>query len=164
MSFITTTLLTLGLASSLADAPAAAKPAGDRPGMAGKLCEKLACTATQKTKVQEIAKEMHEDIKPDRESIQKIERKIGVELAKANPSDKVIDTLAGELVRHQSEMTKRALDSVLEVHAILDATQRAEFAKMIAEHGTHRLLGGHRGGHRDGGKGVKKGAAAKTAK
>jgi hypothetical protein len=164
MSFFTTTLLTMGLASTLADAPAAtAKPAREHAGMTGKLCEKLACTATQKTKVQEIAKELREDSKPDREAIERVQSRLGAELAKANPSDKVIDALAAELAQHQTEMTKRALESVLEVHALLDATQRDRFAKMVAEHGTRGLLGGHRGGGRPGkaGKGT---APGKTAK
>ena len=163
MSFFTTTLLTIGLASTLADAPAAAKPAREHPGIAGKLCEKLVCTATQKTQVQAIAKELHEDTKPDRESIQRIERKLGTELAKPSPSDAVIDTLAGELARHQTEMTKRALESVLEVHALLDATQRDRFAKMIAEHGMRGLMRGG-GRHGKGGKQGKQGKPGKTEK
>jgi Spy/CpxP family protein refolding chaperone len=161
MSFITTTLLTLGLASTLADAPAATtKPAREHGGMAGKLCEKLVCTASQKTQVQAIAKELHEDAKPDREAIQQIERKIGTELAKASPNEKTIDALANEIAKHQSEMAKRGLEAVLEVHALLDATQRASFAKLVAERGIRGLMGGHRGGH---GKGGKPGKPGKTA-
>ncbi len=160
MSFITTTLLTLGLASTLADAPAATtKPARAHGGMTGKLCEKLVCTASQKTQVQAIAKELHEDAKPDREAIQAIEQKLGTELAKASPNEKTIDALVNEIAKHQSEMAKRGFEAVLEVHAILDAKQRAELAKLVAEHGMRGLMGGHRGGGH--GKGGKPGKAAK---
>lgn len=165
MSFITTTLLTLGFAGALSDAPATAATEAKREhhGVAGKLCEKLSCTSAQKTQVQSIAKELHEDTKPDRESIQRLQRKLGAELAKASPSEPAIDTLAGELARHQSEMTKRALESVLELHAVLDATQRARFAEIVAEHGVRGLVG-HRG-HARGGRPGKPGAGkAKTGK
>lgn len=161
MSFITTTLLTLGLASTLADAPAATtKPAREHGGMAGKLCEKLACTASQKTQVQAIGKELHEDAKPDREAIRQLERKIGAELAKASPNEKAIDALVNEIAKHQSEMTKRGLEAVLEMHAVLDAKQRGELAKLVSEHGMRGLMGGHRGRHGKDGKPGKPGKAA----
>lgn len=161
MSFITTTLLTLGLASTLADAPAATTKPAREHGMAGKLCEKLVCTASQKTQVQAIAKELAEDAKPDREAIDAIQKKIGTELAKASPNEKTIDALANEIAKHQTEMAKRGLEAVLEVHAVLDAKQRAELAKLVSEHGVRGLMGGHRGG-RPGKDGKPRGPAKAT--
>ncbi|HET6583662.1 MAG TPA: periplasmic heavy metal sensor [Nannocystaceae bacterium] len=161
MAFITTTLLSLGLLGAVADAPAPTK--GEHPGFAGKLCEKLTCTASQKTQVQSITKELKEDTKPDREAIQQTQRKLAVELAKASPSEKVVDTLAAEMAKHQAEMTKRGLEAVLEVHALLDASQRTRFAEIIADHGVRGLIGhgGHKGGGRRGKPGAAKASKAK---
>jgi Spy/CpxP family protein refolding chaperone len=158
MAFITTTLLSLGLLGALADAPATPAPTkGEHAGFAGKLCEKLSCTASQKTQIQSITKELKEDTKPDREAIEQTQRKLAVELAKASPSEPAIDGLAAEIAKHQTEITKRGLEAVLEVHALLDATQRARFAEIIADHGVRGLVG--HGGHKGGGRRGKPGAA-----
>lgn len=158
MAFITTTLSSLGLLGALADAPATLAPKkGEHAGFAGKLCEKLSCTSSQKTQVQEITKELKAATKPDRTAIEQTQRKLAVELAKASPSQAVIDSLAAEIAKHQAEMTKRGLEAVLEVHALLDASQRARFAEIIADHGVRGLVG--HGGHEGGGKRGKPGAA-----
>jgi hypothetical protein len=144
MSLITTMSLVLALSS--ADAPAQGKPESVRPGVAHRLCEAVVCTAAQKTQVQSIAKELHEDTKGDREAIRRLERDLATEIAKASPSDDAIEKVAAEIARHQAETTRRALDAVLEVHAVLDATQRGRLAKLVAEHGVRGLLGGPKGG------------------
>jgi len=146
MSLLTATLFTFGLAGALVDAPAttAAPPAASakaNEGPAKRLCEKLSCTAAQKTEVQSITKELVTDTQPDRESIRRLQRKLADEIAKAKPSEPAIDALAGELAKHQSEMTKRGLDAVLELHAVLDAGQRKLLADIVAEHGVRALVG-----------------------
>lgn len=171
MSLLTATLFTLGLAGALADAPVtttpSTAPAKAHEGPAARLCAKLACTAKQRTEVQSIAKEMIADAQPDREAIRRLQRSLADELAKASPADATLDALAGDIAKHQAEMTKRALDAVLEIHALLDATQRKELSAMIAEHGVKALVGRGMDGHagkRGRGPGAAKGTAKAKAK
>lgn len=139
--------LTLTSLGAGAAGPGKGGPGFEGRGFGARMCAHLECTDTQKEQLRAVMKEMREDIKPDREAIRDLRKKMGEEFAKEKPSEKQLRSLQAQIAKHHGEIADRRLDAMLEVHGLLDAEQRKKLAEKMAKgkrgkHGKHHRRGG----------------------
>lgn len=130
---------------------ALAKPDGGRPGAEGPrggLCAKLECSDQQKEELRAVASELRADTKGDREAIGRLGKELAAELAKAKPDEAAMKATMAKIANHERELRERAFDALMELHALLDAEQRAKLAEAIEHRGLRGLM--HGGGRRHG--------------
>jgi Spy/CpxP family protein refolding chaperone len=132
--------------------PASADPAhdGGRGGWGARMCDKLECTESQRTKLGEIFAELRKDSRADREAIAGLRAQMAEEFAKAKPDEKRLRRLASQVSKLHADLGTRRLDAMLQAHSVLDAKQRAKLVEMM-EHrrGKGRSgKGGPRGGNK----------------
>lgn len=129
-----------------------------KPGQGAKrgaVCERLGCSDEQRAELGVIVKELRTDAKPDREAIRSLQAELAAEWATDAPDEAKLEALTGQIATHHQAMGRLAQDALMEVHALLDAGQRATLAKLIERRGLRALMGGGR--HRGGKKGGKNG-------
>lgn len=144
---------------------AVAKPGGP-PGAEGQrrggICAKLSCTDDQREQIREVMKELRADAKGDREAIKRLHGQMAAEFAKDQPDEAALRAAQAQAAVHEKELRDRGFDALMEVHALLDAEQRASLAKAMKHRGLRGLMGpGRRGKHK--GKRGKKGEEGKRA-
>lgn len=144
-----------------AGSAAFAKPAGsqaDGPRRGG-LCAKLSCTDTQREELREIMVELRADTKGDREAIKRLRGKLAEQFAKEAPDEAAMRAIQAELATHEKELRERGFDAMMEVHGLLDASQRAQLAEVMKHRGPRALMGRGKRGHKRGkdGKRAKRG-------
>lgn len=133
----------------LGGAALAGPDAGPRDGKRGGLCAKLECTDTQREELRAVMSELRADSKGDREAIKRLRKQLAAEFAKAQPDEAAMRSIQATIATHQQQMRDRGLDAMLEVHALLDAEQRATLAKAMERRGMRGMMRGGKG-HRKG--------------
>jgi hypothetical protein len=122
---------------------AAAKDKAKGRARHARICETLKCTEAQEVKLQQVIAELRKDVEPDRESIRKLRGQQAAEFAKDKPSEKKLRSAQAEIAKHRAEISARMHDAMMELHAILNSTQRKELAKIMERGGMRRLMKGH---------------------
>ncbi|MGH1345127.1 MAG: Spy/CpxP family protein refolding chaperone [Nannocystales bacterium] len=149
--------LLLGVSSTaLAAAPdALAQTASQgkkgKKGKAGKqargLCAQLSCTDAQSEQVGAHLQALRERQSSARVGQQALNTSLSRELAKNKPSKKELARIQKDLARTQAKMTEATLSTLLDIHALLDPTQRQRLSSMVERGGLRRLFKGPRAGH-----------------
>lgn len=132
------------------------RAAGDGPrGPGARLCAKLSCTAPQEEKVAAIIKALKVEAKPERQAIRALHGEVMAEYAKAKPDQAKMKKAYAQIDEHRKAIRNHVHDAAMELHAVLDAKQRAALAELVGTRGLERMLkGGHgRHGKGKGGKG-----------
>lgn len=144
----------------------AGPPAGPGAGTGNageRLCKKLSCTDAQKAQVAAILTDLKTDTKADREAIRALHGKVMAEYAKAKPDQAEMKVAYAKIDAHRASIRDHVHDAAMELHALLNPTQRQELAEMLGERGLEKMLkGGGHGRHGKGGKG--KGGKGKGGK
>lgn len=133
-------------------APPPAK--GDRPAAGARLCAKLSCTEAQATKVAAIVAELKQDTKADRQAMKKLHADVLAEFAKAKPDEGKMKALYAKIDTHRAEIRDRVHDAAMELHGVLDESQRKLLVDKMGKRGLEGLL---RGGRHHGPKGDRAG-------
>ncbi|MEM7153525.1 MAG: Spy/CpxP family protein refolding chaperone [Myxococcota bacterium] len=149
-------LVGLGSAAAIAKPGSAKGPGAD--GRRGGFCAKIECTDAQREEVKQIKKELRADSKADREAIKRLHQQMAAEFAKDSPDEAAMRRIAAQVQTHEQELRERGFDAMMEIHALLDAEQRATMAKVMEHRGPRALMhGGRRGKHGKHGKKGKRG-------
>ncbi len=119
--------------------------AGPREGKRGGLCAKLECTDAQREDVKAVMTELRADSKGDRAAIKRLHKQLAAEFAKAQPDEGAMRSIQAQLATHQQQMRDRGLDGMLEIHALLNAEQRATLAKAMERRGMQGMMRGGKG-------------------
>lgn len=128
--------------------PKADAPAAEAAGPA-RLCETLQCTPSQRAQLRTILAELRDDGQAARDRIRSAEQELARELAEATPDDAALDRIVASIASARATQSELAIDAVVELHALLDATQRARLAEIVRRDGLLGLLpGGGRPGAR----------------
>ncbi len=137
-------LALLGLGSA-----ALAKPANGAKARSGSsqssLCERISCTDRQAQKLKTVRAELRADLKADRAAIKRLRKQIAAEFAKDRPSEAAMKANQKKIARHEQKIRERAFDAMMEIHAVLDAKQRATFVAMLERRGVRGLMQGSKG-------------------
>lgn len=135
-------LATFGIVGLLGASPAqAAQPqAGNKDrseAKAGRMCARLACSATQKAKIQQIkARTGTPQQKAARDSLRKLQTQVRAELGKPSPDARAIERLDAQIAAQKAALHGQRRAAQLQILAVLDAGQRAKFlAKGDKRHG-----------------------------
>lgn len=117
-------------------------PQPSAPGAAapGRLCETLQCTPSQRAELRTILLELREDGGATRDRVRSAEQDLARELAKATPDQEAIDGIVARIAAARTAQSELAIDAVIELHALLDATQRARLAEIVRSEGLLGLL------------------------
>lgn len=150
-------LALIGLGSAAAIAKP--NPAGGRgaDGHRGGFCAKISCTDAQREEFKQIKKELRSDSKADREAIKRLHKQMAAEFAKDSPDEATMRRIASQVQTHEQELRERGFDAMMEIHALLDAEQRAKVAEVMEHRGPRALMHGRRGKHGKHGKKGKRG-------
>ncbi len=135
------------------------KKKGSKQERVRSLCADLSCTEAQRERVAASVQALREQHRAARAGEQALHTSLSRELAKDKPSKKELQRIHNDLARMQSTMADATLDTLLDIHAVLDPTQRERLASMVEHDGLRRLFKpGHAGpGAR------KRGAATQSA-
>lgn len=139
--FLLTSAASLALAASLLS-PAVAEAGKDKSKGKAKakierLCQEIGCSASQKTDIAQVFKQMHMDIKPDREAIRDLRKQLATEWKQAKPDERKLARIADKIAAHERNIADRRMEAMLELHPMLSPEQR----EVMADH----LMKGPRG-------------------
>ncbi|MEM9454431.1 MAG: Spy/CpxP family protein refolding chaperone [Myxococcota bacterium] len=123
--------------------------AGPRDGKRGGLCAKVECTDAQREDVKAVMSELRADSKGDRAAVKRLHKQLAAEFAKAQPDEGAMRSIQAQIATHQQQMSDRGMDAMLEIHALLDAEQRATLAKAMERRGMRGVMRNGKG-HRKG--------------
>jgi len=132
-TFSLSTLLSSGVAHA---GPAAGKQ--DRSEQKqNRLCERLACTAAQKTQIESIHDATAPQVKAAREAMQSLRAQQRAEWQKAAPSAATLERLDGQIDAQKDKIGDLRRAAKLKIHALLTADQRAKFTAEKGKRGKH---------------------------
>lgn len=114
-------------------------------GKRGGLCAKLECTEAQQKEVRAVMSELRADSKGDRAALQRLNKQLAAEFAKAQPDEAAMRGTQAKISNHRQQMQERRLDAMLEVHSLLNAEQRATMAKAMERRGLRGMKRGGKG-------------------
>lgn len=98
-----------------------------------RLCEQIACTEVQSRDIELIMKQLHADIRPDREAVRDLRRQMASEWKTDKPDEGKLAKLADKIAAHERNMADRRMEAFLELHGVLTAEQREQLAdKLLA--------------------------------
>ncbi len=165
---IVTSLFSIGLVSGafIGDASAAPAKTGAKHGQGKveRLCKRLECTDTQKTKIASISSKLAESSKTDRQAMKNLKAKLADEIAKDTPSQAAVSQIFADMDRRQDAIQGRTKTALLETHALLTSAQRVELAELIERRGAKGIFGGKQGKKGKKGKKGKQGKQGKQGK
>lgn len=150
----------LGVGGAALAKPDAARGAD---GKRGDLCAKLGCTDTQREQLRAVMTELRADGKADRAAIERLHQQLAAEFAKDKPDEAAMRSIQAKIGAHQAQLEERRLDAMLEVHALLDAKQRAAMAEGMKRHGLRGMMRGGKAKHGGKAKGKDKGKSKREA-
>ncbi len=132
-TFSVSTLLSSGVAHA---GPAAGKQ--DRSEhKQNRLCERLACTAAQKTQIESIREATTPQVKAARDAMQDLRAQQRAEWQKAAPSAATLERLDGQIDAQKDKIGDLRRAAKLKIHALLTADQRAKFTAEKGKRGKH---------------------------
>lgn len=116
---------------------------GDGPGAERRrgLCAKLSCSETQREELRAVLTELRADAKGDREAIRRLRKQLAAEFALDRPDEAAMRATQQKIAVHEQEVRERIFDAMMEVHALLDADQRAQLVKVIEHRGLRAVMG-----------------------
>ena len=129
------TSLTLAGALISPELAHAGKGGGKGEAKITKLCESIGCTQKQAETMRTVMKQMHLDIKPDREAIRDLRGQMASEWKSDKPDERKLARLADKIAAHERNIADRRLEAMLELHPILSAEQREAVAARLLKAG-----------------------------
>ena len=127
-------------------APDARAAHGGRDAERADLCERLACTDDQRTKIDAIRASHREDMADERTEAKRLREALKAERKKPSPNAEEIARLQASLDAVKAEMRRGREAKKAEISAVLTPEQRERFAAMKAKHEAKRKAHGERGG------------------
>ena len=128
-------------APALAQPPKGECPEKGKKGGPHKMWEELKLNEEQKTKLQELRKEMHPFRKKQKEAMKAIKLKMKEELLKDNPDMSVLKSHSKEIAGLTAKMSNQMTMHLLKVKKVLNKEQ---FEKVLSKdflHGMHKNKG-----------------------
>ncbi len=113
------------------------------------LCAQLQCTDAQAEQIGARMQTLRTAMRSQRVAQQSLQTSLSRELAKETPSKKELARIRKESAQLHAKISDAMLDALLDVHAVLNAEQRARFASIVERRGLRRVLKGHGGPHRN---------------
>ncbi len=162
---LTTALLTAGLVVGLGAGVAnAKKPGKGKPGAGGdkieRMCQRLECSAQQKTQLQSILKGKREAHKASRAQLEQLQSQLAAEYRKARPNEATMRRIYSQLDALRDKQRAEMHKTAMQIHAVLTPAQREKVATSIERRGVRALMGGGKG-HGERGKNGKNGKNGK---
>jgi periplasmic protein CpxP/Spy len=120
------------------------------PGVAipERLLDKVGASAEQKTRLREIAKAAGDDLRSQREAGQALHEKMLALMAAPQVDAAAAEALRQQQLARHDAVTKRAMQAMLDVQAVLTPAQRTQIAEhMAARHKRMQERGHGHGGH-----------------
>lgn len=132
---ITLGLVTFGLTGALLAGDAQARGAGHDGKRVDRMCQRLECTADQRTKIAKIQETQGPGLKAEREAMRALRQQVRAEWAKASPDVRALDKLDDQIAAHQAKIHDARRAAMLQIHAILTPAQRAKLAAAMDRKG-----------------------------
>ena len=85
-----------------------------------KLCERIGCSEKQASEIGMVFKQLHLDIKPDREAIRELRKQLASEWKAAKPDERKLTKIADKVAAHERNIADRTMEAMLELHPILE--------------------------------------------
>lgn len=123
--FLTTLCLGTLLSSGVAHAGSGKQGHANKES---RLCERVACTAAQKTQIQSIREASAPQVKQLREALHGLRDQQRAEWQKAAPSAAVLERLDGQIDAQRDKIGDLRRADRLKIHALLTPEQRAKFS------------------------------------
>lgn len=131
-------LATFSLSTLLSSGVAHAGPAAGQQGRKhDRMCERLACTAAQKTQIESIRESAAPQIKAAREAMKGLRDQLRAEWQKPAPNAATLERLDGQLDAQKDKIGDLRRAAKLKIHALLTAEQRAKFSAEKGRGGKH---------------------------
>ncbi len=129
------------------------------PGVAipERLLDKVGASAEQKTRLREIAKAAGDDLRSQREAGQALHAQMLALMAAPQVDAAAAEALRQQQLARHDAVTKRALQAMLDVQAVLTPAQRTQIAEHMAARYKRMQERGHGHGHDHGGHGAPRG-------
>ncbi|NVB40761.1 periplasmic heavy metal sensor [Pseudenhygromyxa sp. WMMC2535] len=124
------TLLVPGLAK--------ADPGKGADAQAERICEEASCTSTQRKQVKNIFDDLHDDVKPHRNAIEKLRKQIANEWAKSSPSKSKLRNYADKIANHERDIGRERVEAMMKLHNVLNASQRKKVADDVMQGHGHK--------------------------
>lgn len=120
-----------------------------------RLLDKVGASAEQKTRLREIAKAAGDDLRSQREAGQALHEKMLALMAAPQVDAAAAEALRQQQLARHDAVTKRAMQAMLDVQAVLTPAQRTQIAEHMAAR--HKRMQERRHGHDHGGHGAPRG-------
>lgn len=120
-----------------------------------RLLDKVGASAEQKTRLREIAKAAGDDLRSQREAGQALHEKMLALMAAPQVDAAAAEALRQQQLARHDAVTKRAMQAMLDVQAVLTPAQRTQIAEHMAARHKRMQERGH--GHDHGGHGAPRG-------
>jgi Spy/CpxP family protein refolding chaperone len=132
---ITLGLVTFGLTGALLAGDAHARGAGRDGKLVDRMCQRLECSADQRTRIAKIQETQAPNLKAEREAMRALRQQVRAEWAKAAPDARTLDKLDDQIAAHQARIHDARRAAMLQIHAILTPAQRAKLAAAMDRKG-----------------------------
>lgn len=153
MTAMTKWLMTamFGLSMFAAGDALAAREGGPRhEERAGKLCQRLECSAEQKAKIDEIRQKNKPAMKAEKEAIRDLQAQLVAEYRKEQVDTAKVKALRQQLEDRKAAMKRQREAMKAQIEAVLTPAQRQRLAELKAERGQMGPKGHKRWGKRHG--------------
>lgn len=142
LSRVALPLLLAGAASFAGAQPAGGAPAGMHGrgmhgggmAMSGRLLDSVGATADQKTRIQAIMKQAHDDLQAQRQAGRALHEQMATLLAAPTVDTSAVEAVRQKLLAQHDAASRRMMQAMLDAGAVLTPDQRAKIAEKMKQH------------------------------
>jgi Spy/CpxP family protein refolding chaperone len=125
------TVTVLSLAGLLLFPALAVAGKGREHAKLDRMCEQISCSEQQREDIARVFKQLHQDIKADRDAVRELRKQMANEWIADKPDEQALAQLADKVAAHERNIADRRLEAALEIHALLSPEQRKQVAERL---------------------------------